>query len=471
MSGLLRQPDAPTARTYLGIGGTGSGSVTNFKAGAASPLFTTTVFNSTTYPDLEFNLLYIPIGVVTNADGTAFSLIQNSSPPGVGIKGIKAGGNVTITDNGVNLVISAANSGGGASGIDQTMQTVSAADGATNWVVDFSWPAQLWNPTGAVYMNFATNWGLANTSRVTHVWIPATNYFRPVYYINAATNWHQQVRTLMSIPTGYAAKLDFQVFGQLDTNVTVTASIDNFPTTTNWLLSSFNPTNSQGNCVLWIDAAGSKFFQDEFTNNPIAPNMPVRATIDMSGFSGKLTNGNTSCNLFYRTPNDSPFNIPSLNFTTGGFSYLVSSNFSADLAQPSWAFMMYYGRGTPNFVFLDGLSEGHRFACQPSESPIVSFQMYSGSSLSAVSAPDVHWRLFEFFQNNTSSLIFTNGVQAASGTSGTQGPGRWTVGSDYPLSSFVGNVNLAEIIVYHSNLTTLQRQTVEQYFRTKYGAW
>ena len=97
--------------------------------------------------------------------------------------------------------------------------------------------------------------------------------------------------------------------------------------------------------------------------------------------------------------------------------------------------------------------------------------MYSGTSLTATAATGVGWRLFAFEQNSTSSVIRTNGVQVTSGNSGTQGPGRWTVGSDYPLDSFVGNVYLAEMLAYHTNLTLVQVTNIENYFRAKYGAW
>lgn len=509
--GFLRQPDAATDRAYLGVtnsSGGGSGTVTNFSSGNLSPLFTTSVASPTTSPVLSYSLISqspntvfagpasggsgtpsfrslvtadIPglsgfVVSITNADfaGTPpdISIITASNAPIPSLKALKAGGNVTLTDNGTSVTIAAANSGGGASGIDLTQTNMPPFDGKTNWYIDFTYPAQVFNATGAIFLNYATNWGLANTSRVVNVYIPPTNYFRPVYFINQATNWHQQVRSISAVPTGYGAKISFQIFGQLDTNVCYTPFIDNTVTGTNWLtVNGFNPTNSQGGCVFWLDASAGQVFQDEFGTVPAASDgMLVRSATDLSKTFGLATNGATTTFLFYRGPNTSVGNIPAFNFTQGGPAWLVTSNFSADLPQTNWAFMMFYGRGT-GLVFLDGLSEGHRFACLPSESALVSALLYSGSSLTYTPASALKWQLFSFQQSTTSSSIRTNGVQAVSGNSGTQGPGRFTVGSDYPLDNFTGNVYLSELLIYRTNLTLVQVTNIENYFRVKYGAW
>ena len=508
MQGLLRQPDDVTARAYLKINtnGGGGGTVTSFSSGNLLPLFTTSVTTPTTTPTLSYSLVAQSANTVfagptsggsatpsfrslvaddlpflsgfvvsiTNAAWAitppAFSLIYSSNGPIPALRGLTAGGNVTITDNGTSLQISAANSGGGASGIDLT-QTNWLPSNGTNFTLDFSFPAQVLSATGAIYMVGSTGWGLANTSRVVNVIVPATNYLRPVFFTSQATNWHQQVRTLANIPTGYAAKLTFQLFGQGDTNITLTPFIDNNVTGTNWLtVNGFNPTNSQGGCVFWLEASSKQMFQDEFGTIPTDDGLQVRSALDLSKTFGRATNGATTTFLFYRTPNSSIANIPALNFTQGGPAWLVTSNFSADLPQTNWAFMMVYGRGT-SLVFLDGLSEGHRFACNPSESPLVSGLLYSGTSLTYTPPNALKWMLFSFQQSTVNSSIRTNGVQAVAGNSGTQAPGRFTVGSDYPLDNFTGNMYLSELLIYRTNLTLLQVTNIENYFRFKYGAW
>lgn len=486
----------------------GGGSVTNFQSGNLSPLFTTSVANSTTYPALSYTLSSqgqntvfagptsgsglptfrtlvagdIPtlsqyLLSITNASlniAPNFSLVSSSNAPIAAIKSISAGGNVTITDQGgTNLQISAANSGGGASGIDLSQTNMPPFDGATNYYVDFTWPAQVFNPTGAVYFNYATNWGLNNTSRVAHIFIPATNYYRHVYYIGTATNWGELHQSISGIPSGYDANFNFQVYGQGDSNVVYTARVSDYPISTNYTLTvgGFNPTNSQGGCVLWLEGSNGKY-SEELTNiNPAPFGAPVRWWNDLSLFVPRMTNAGLSTATYNPNPNNVPGNIPSVNWTptqvTGGATF-SSPTFSV-VNQPNWAFMVWYGR-PGRFVFLDGNAEGNRFGCALGEGGITA-QIYAGSSLNAATpqSPVYEWRIFSYCENSTTSIIRTNGVLAVQGNAGTQAPTRWVVGSDYNGAAFDGFGYLAELIVYHSNLTTVQITNVENYLKFKYG--
>lgn len=105
----------PTFRALVAadLPGGGGGTVTTFTAGNANPLFTTSVANPNTTPALTFTLLYTPLSDVTNA-GTGFtSLINASNTPIPAFKSISAGANVTLTDNGTNIVIASTGGGGG----------------------------------------------------------------------------------------------------------------------------------------------------------------------------------------------------------------------------------------------------------------------------------------------------------------------------------------------------------------------
>lgn len=486
INGFLQMPNAPAARNYLGItngGGGGSGSVTNFSAGGLSYLFSSSVANPTTAPSLSFspitqiqNTVFAGPSSVANANPTFRSLVPNDIPSltlskisDVGtVAGINLDGNALHFLNG-NGVFTSPSGGGGSTGIDQPMTNVTAYANGTNFFIDFNWQSQTILSTGDIAFNYSTNWGLSLTGRVANVLIPPTNIFRHVLFLSSSTNWHDQAQILSSVPTGYGAVIKFSIFGQGDTNVYYNPAIDVFPTGTNWLIPTFNPTNSQGGCVFWLEPS-QKTYQDEYAVTPAADGLTIRSATDLSGTFGRATNAATASFCYYYSPNRSPGNIPAFYFAQGGAAWLVTSNFSADLAQPNWAFMMFYGRGN-NFVFLDGLSEGHRFACLPSETPLQTILLYSGSSLTAAAPSGLGWRLFAFKQNNTASIIRTNGVQAASGSSGTQAPGRFTVGSDYVLSTFTGNAFLAELLIYHTNLSDVQVTNIENYFRVKYGAW
>jgi len=484
------------------------GTVTSFSSGNLSPLFTTSVGTPTTTPALSYTLSSQSQNAVfagpTSGSGlptfrslvagdiptlsqyllsitnsawattpTDISMVGSSNAPIAGIKGLRAGGNVTLTDNGTSVTISAANSGGGASGIDLSQTNVAPFDGATNYYVDFTYPAQVFNPTGAIYFNYATNWGLANTSRVVNVWVPATNYYRHVYYIGTSTNWQEAHQSISGIPTGYGAKFYFQVFGQGDSNVVFTARVDDYPISTNYTLTvgGFNPTNSQGGCVLWLEGSNGKY-SEELTNTTPAPfGQPVRWWNDLSLFVPRMTNAGLSSAIYNANPNNVPGNIPSLNWTPSpatGADTLSSPTFSV-VAQPNWAFIVWYGR-PGRFVFLDGNAEGNRFGCALGEGGIVT-QIYAGTSLNAPTpqSPIYEWRIFSFCENSTTSIIRTNGVLAVQGNAGTQAPTRWVVGSDYNGANFEGFGYLAELLVYHSNLTTVQITNVENYLKFKYG--
>lgn len=399
------------------------------------------------------------------------TILSSSNPPVPAFKSISAGANVTVTDQGGTNIVITANSGGGggASGSDLLMTNLTAYANGTNFYIDFSFPAATVLSTGDIAFNYSTNWGLSSTSRVVNIFIPATNIFRKILFLGAATNWHQHTFLLDGVPTGYGAKISMQLFGMGETNVTYTPLIDRAPTTTNWIAAGFNPTNSQGGCVAWWEAS-QQLFQDEYAQTPIIDGVNVRAWVDLANVAGKATNSATSIFNYWRSPNASPGNIPSINFVPSGVAYLVTSNFT-NLPQVNWAFMMIYGRGS-SLICLDGLSEGNRFACQFSESPSIPMAVYSGSSVTATpGAGQIQWRLFSFCQNGASSVIRTNGVQAVTGNSGTQTPARWTIGADYPLSTEVGNYNIAEILIYHTNMTLVQLTNVESYFRTKYKTW
>lgn len=483
MSGLLRQPSAPLARDYLGItnGGGGSGSLTNFSSGNLSPLFTSSVLNPTTSPSLSYSLIsQSPNTVFAGpSSGSGFptfrALVANDIPlltlskisDAGTVAGINLDGNASHYLNGIGGWTTPAGGGSGG-GIDLPMTNLLAASNGTNFVLNFAWPAQKVLSTGDIAFVYSTNWGINQTSRVANLYIPPTNIFRHVVFINDTTNWHNQVRTISAVPTGFGATINFQLFGQGETNVAYTPTIDLVPNGTNWLIPTFNPTNSQGGCVFWIEATQG-IFQDELGVTPPIDGLPIRSALDLSRTYGRATNASTIVFCLASSPNTTPGNLPALHFIQGGNAYLVTSNFS-NLSQPNWCFMMFWGRGT-SLAFLDGLSEGNRFACFPSESPLQSMNLYSGSSLTATAANGLAWRLFAFKQNSTTSVIRTNGVQVVSGNSGTQTPSRFTIASDYSLTAFTGNAYLAEMLIYHTNLSDIQVTNVENYFRTKYGAW
>lgn len=346
------------------------------------------------------------------------------------------------------------------------MPALTAYANGTNYFVDWTTNSYRVQGTGDVCFQFSTNWGLPGTNRFANIYFPATNTFRHIFFANAATNWHNQTRPILAVPTGYAATIKLQSYGSGETNVVYTPDIDTAPQGTNWQ-ANFLPSSIGGLSLWWEMSQTTKMFEDEYGGTPIRDGGNVRRLLDLSATVGAATNKETSTGLVYRTPNNSPGNIPALNFTPAASAWLETPTFTA-LTQPNWCFMVFYGRGG-GLAFLDGLSEGNRFACIPSETPSATCTLYSGSSLNFTPGPEIEWRLFSFLQNSTTSIIRTNGVQAASGNSGTQTPSRWMLGSDYPGSPFTGNSYLAELLVYHATLTAQQVTNIETYLWNKYG--
>jgi hypothetical protein len=340
----------------------------------------------------------------------------------------------------------------------------------TNFCVDFNWGSQTVCATGDVYFNYSTNWpSQMLTGRVAQLYFAPSNYFRHVYYVSGATNWHSQPQPLFGVPCGFGATVTFSVYGQGETNVTLTPNIDNTITGTNWLnVGGFCPTNSQGGCVLWLESSQGTYL-DENSVSPAPVGTQVKAWTDLSLFVPRMTNQNAANFVYVTTPNITPGNVPSLHWTSGGGANFLSTGF-ANLAQPNWAFVVWFGRGN-NFTWVDGLSEGNRFGCVIGEGLLNKAGAYSGTSVSMTNTPEIAWKLFAWSQNGASSVIRTNGVLGLTANTGTQTPARWSIGSDYNQAAFTGDGYAAEVLIYHTNLTLVQVTNIENYFNLKYGIW
>jgi len=413
-------------------------------------------------------------GVVTSIANAALglvgtTLIANSNTPVPSLKSLSAGSGVTLTDNGgTNISISASGGGGSTAGIDFPMTFVSPYSGNTNFYIDFSAPAQTLNtPTNLIVFNYATNWGVGNTSRVANIFIQWTNFGRLFYFVNQATNWHVQPQ-IWYLPPGYGARLDANMFGQLDTNVTLSTYIDTYPVGSN-TTATFNPTNafptnSTVGTKLWLDAS-RLVFQDEFTNTPATEGSQVRGWLDLSHFVTALTNNSSlGMTLTYHTPVGGPLNVPCVQ-AQPGVTWLQSPNFSA-VSAPLWVFIMFYDRGGGSVI---DASTGGRLACNPVECG-QSGSFFTGSPGITYTGPkNIGWHLFSFFSTGgAGAIIRTNGVQAATGSMTGSSPTGWNFGSDASHTTGVSTYKVAECLIINSNLTATQLTNVESYFYRKY---
>ena len=65
------------------------------------------------------------------------------------------------------------------------------------------------------------------------------------------------------------------------------------------------------------------------------------------------------------------------------------------------------------------------------------------------------------------SSIFTNGISANTGNSGTPAMGGLTVGTRYSNQNY-NRMVLLEMVTFRTNLTALARWSLNNYFRTNY---
>ena len=401
-----------------------------------------------------------------NVDATRLTMVKSSNSPIASIKSLSAGANVTLTDQGTNVVIaSTGGGGGGGTSIDLAMTNLTAFANSTNFYVDFAFPAAtLTTSSNVINFNFATNWGLVNTTRVCNVTIPWTNYGRIVAFSGFATNWRVQPPVYF-IPMGYSARMEFSSFGPLDTNVTLNTFFDPTPAGSN-TTASFNPTNAfPGVVKLWVDASRGAF-QDETLTVPVVDGSIMRGWNELSGTVTTLTNNATTAMVnVWHSPQGAPFNVTCCSIQNGA-NWLQSPAFTA-LSGQIWGFVMYYGRSGGNVI---DATAGTRFAINPAQMGQVS-SFFAGSGLTFTAARQASWTLYACLGNGVSSVMRSNGVVAVSGNAGNPTPSQWIVFGDNTKVNMIGTYNVAEILILNTNLSNTQLTNVESYFYRKYPFW
>lgn len=407
---------------------------------------------------------------VTNAGGQ-YSIISESNAPVIKLKSISAGSNVTITDQETNLVISASGGGGGGSGgIDFSMSTLNPYSNGTNYAIDFTLTAQkILSTNQRINFTYSTNWGNITTSRVVNLFIPATNYYRRVYFSDAATNWNSSDILPYGLPSQYAATIRFQSFNPGETNVEAIFTLNE-----NKDLTQTNSMDLAGVTGIRVWCIGDTGMYQSGTSayNPSQNGSEVRWWTDLSGNGNHFTN-----NVAYQfcvtrsTPRFAIDHIPSVTWiqapNVAGSSSLTTPAFSA-LSQPNWFFIVVRtSRGGP--ALFDGDASSARFSCFPATER-QNLQLYCGAALYAANPNPAEYALYSFCQNGASSFIRTNGGQFIAGNSGSQTITRMILGSDYAKGALQPAADVAEIAFVHDNLAGTSTLTnIENYLMDKYG--
>ena len=90
------------------------------------------------------------------------------------------------------------------------------------------------------------------------------------------------------------------------------------------------------------------------------------------------------------------------------------------------------------------------------------------STIALIGTPDTNYNVFTLEFNNTSSILRRQKIQLGTGTVGTDALNGFTL-----FSAFDGgqssNADIAEVLVYNKQLTTTDRDDIEQYLTAKWG--
>lgn len=149
-----------------------------------------------------------------------------------------------------------------------------------------------------------------------------------------------------------------------------------------------------------------------------------------------------------------------------GVTQFAQSVGSITYAQPNWIFAVTENTNTSALgVVVDGNTAREQIALQNGGAN--GSYIYAGTILKAGNVPDNKWHLWSAFFNGGSSIVRTDMVQAATGNAGTQGLDTMNVGGQTGGGNRLQG-GLAELLVFHSNLSSQDIFLVETYLTNKY---
>lgn len=110
----------------------------------------------------------------------------------------------------------------------------------------------------------------------------------------------------------------------------------------------------------------------------------------------------------------------------------------------------------------------NRWAVISSDPSAGALQLYAGNTLSAPINLSATAGVVSAIFNGASSSVFLNGANSATGDAGSQSLAGYYIGQGGGATQeWFGNIS--EVIVYNSALSTVNRQTVEAYLKTKWS--
>ena len=121
-----------------------------------------------------------------------------------------------------------------------------------------------------------------------------------------------------------------------------------------------------------------------------------------------------------------------------------------------------------NYYFFDGDDSTNRILVYKNKSPTPDKLTAYAGILADGTAPDNNWHIFCLSANGASSKLWIDGVVNLSANIGNNGVDGITIGARYSATECI-NGDIAEIIIYGSNLSDADKNQIGQYLDDKYG--
>lgn len=229
----------------------------------------------------------------------------------------------------------------------------------------------------------------------------------------------------------------------------------------------FLPSNIAG-LSLWLKADAGVFEDSAKTTSATDDGDVVGAWEDQSGNSNDVLQTTTA---------DKPLlklNIvnskPVIRFD-GTNDDLSIGSFVAELSQPNTIFVVIEVRNLNNDAFwvFDGqdiVGSQNELRAQTATDPDI-WAIIAGASLTGGDIIRDEIILIGAKYDGGDSEIKQNDVVTASGNAGTEGLDGFRIGSRRNNTSYFDG-DVAEVLIYNVNLSTLERQQVEDYFNSRY---
>ena len=321
------------------------------------------------------------------------------------------------------------------------------------------------SPTNGVNFTYRTTDGAASTTILgpsvsAPVWLRLVHSGSSFagYESSDGINWVLVGNVQITMPSSYYVgfAVSSNSYGNLSTAVfNSVAYMTSVPQRSanliTWLRADAGVTYNSGQVSLWADQSGNGNNAGQATS----ADQPTLSTGAINGLPALSFNGSSQFLQF-----GSGF----ANFSSGASIFVVTNPATLGSYQ-TW---VSFGNSGSNYLGLE----------QTSTSGSVSFYTYSGSSSSAVTAASAlsasQYQLVESVYNGTNTAtIYNNGVQKGTGSSLLTAPTTPPRTINY-VGQFAGsgaylNGQIAEILVYNTALSSVQRAAVESYIYSKYG--